>query len=226
MSNTNRTIRQLQNSKGASIAEGSQRDIISHAPSRFSMSEGQQVYAQQGNKQLALYKKNKGLLHKVNLSSDGNQYVERDLSVSGNIYVEKSLYGNQIYWHSHNYTSTETGKQFLGWGRATTLTSISASHKFIAPYDGKLLKILARTESIGGSSVMGFHKASDTTTDPSTTATEGITVNMAAADTTYEFKFTDTSKFNKGDIIALSIDPTNALNDSNYTSIWSFNIIL
>ena len=71
---------------------------------------------------------------------------------------------------------------------------------------------------------MGFHKASNTTTDPSGTATEEITVNMSAADTTYEFEFTATSKFNKGDVIALSIDPTNALNDSNYTSKWLFDI--
>jgi len=72
---------------------------------------------------------------------------------------------------------------------------------------------------------MGFHKAADTTTDPSGTATESTdAVDMSAADTTYEFEFTATSKFNKGEVIALSIDPTNALNDSNYTSIWLFDI--
>ena len=34
MSDTNRLIRQMQNSKGSSIAEGSQRSIIAHAPSK------------------------------------------------------------------------------------------------------------------------------------------------------------------------------------------------
>ena len=165
-----------------------------------------------------------GKLWKTYLSSDGNQQVDKDLNVSGNINASGDIYGNQVYWFNHNYSSTETGKHYLGWGRATTGTSISVSQKFIAPYDGILLKVLARTETAGGSSVMGFHKATDPTTDPSGTATETVTVNMAAADTSYEFEFTATSTFNKGDVIALSIDPTNALNDSNYTSIWLFNI--
>ena len=202
------------------------QDLISNNinASNSSMIDGQISIGKKFGESLSLIIKQGGKLWKTYLSSDGNQQVDKDLNVSGNINASGDIYGNQVYWHSHNYTSNETGKHYLGWGRATTLTSISASHKFIAPYDGILLKVLARTATAGGSSVMGFHKATDTTTDPSGTATETVTVNMAAADTSYEFEFTATSTFNKGDIIALSIDPTNALNDSNYTSIWLFNI--
>jgi len=90
MSDTDRLIRQIQNAKGNSIAEGSQRGVMAHAPSRYNMSEGEQVFAQEANKQLALYKKNKGMLHKVNLSSDGNQYVEKDITIKRNLKVEGS----------------------------------------------------------------------------------------------------------------------------------------
>lgn len=226
MSDTNRLIRQMQNSKGSSIAEGSQRSIIAHAPSRFSMSEGEQVYAQEANKQLALYKKNKGLLHKVNLSSDGNQHIEKDLFIKGNLYTDKRIYGNQVSWYSHNFNYTGTDKVYFGWNRAAGTTSQEVYSKLIAPYKGKLLNVLVRTESVGASSIVGFHKATDTTTDPSATATEAITVNMSAADTTYDFKFTQAAKFNKGDVISLSIDATNAVNDLNATSIFLFEINL
>ena len=212
-----RNIRRLINNKEDSIN-------IQNSASLNSIADGQISMSKNPKKPLAIYRKKFGRLWKSYMSADGNDIVDKNLKVGSDVNVDGTIYGNQIYWHSHNYTSTETGKHYLGWGRATALTSISASHKFIAPYDGRLLKILARTESAGGSSVMGFHKASNTTTDPSGTATEEITVNMSAADTTYEFKFTATSKFNKGDVIALSIDPTNALNDSNYTSILSFDI--
>jgi hypothetical protein len=202
------------------------QDLISNNinASNSRMIDGQISISKKFGESLSLMIKQGGKLWKTYLSSDGNQQVDKDLNVSGNINASGDIYGNQVYWFNHNYSSTETGKHYLGWGRATTGTTIAVHQKLIAPYDGILLKVLARTETAGGSSVMGFHKATDTTTDPSGTATETVTVNMAAADTSYEFEFTATSTFNKGDVIALSIDPTNALNDSNYTSIWLFNI--
>ena len=202
------------------------QDLISNNinASNSRMIDGQISISKKFGESLSLIIKQGGKLWKTYLSSDGNQQVDKDLNVSGNINASGDIYGNQVYWFNHNYSSTETGKHYLGWGRATTGTSISVSQKFIAPYDGILLKVLARTETAGGSSIMGFHKATDTATDPNSTATEEVTVNMATADTSYEFEFTATSTFNKGDVIALSIDPTNALNDSNYTSIWLFNI--
>tara|TARA_R100000458_G_scaffold21571_2_gene19306 strand:- start:12520 stop:13167 length:648 start_codon:yes stop_codon:yes gene_type:complete len=202
------------------------QDLISNNinASNSRMIDGQISISKKFGESLSLIIKQGGKLWKTYLSSDGNQQVDKDLNVSGNINASGDIYGNQVYWFNHNYSSTETGKHYLGWGRATTGTTIAVHQKLIAPYDGILLKVLARTETAGGSSVMGFHKATDTTTDPSGTATETVTVNMAAADTSYEFEFTATSTFNKGDVIALSIDPTNALNDSNYTSIWLFNI--
>ena len=214
---SNRDIRRVVNTKQNSIQSSSNLSVSS-------MVDGQIGISTKVGEALSLIVKKGGRIWKSYLSSDGNNIVDKNLKVGSDVNVSGTIYGNQIYWFNHNYSSTETGKHYLGWGRATTGTSISVHQKLIAPYNGKLLKVLARTESAGGSSVMGFHKASNTTTDPSGTATEEITVNMSAADTTYEFEFTATSKFNKGDVIALSIDPTNALNDSNYTSILSFDI--
>jgi hypothetical protein len=226
MSDTDRLIRQIQNAKGNSIAEGSQRGVMAHAPSRYNMSEGEQVFAQEANKPLALYKKNKGMLHKVNLSSDGNQYIERNLNITNDLNVNGTIYGNQIYCYSHNFDYSGTSKVYLPWNSISEATSVGFYDQFIIPFSGKLIRIIARPESSSGSTAIGFHKASDGTTDPSTSATETITVNIASADTSYNFDFTDAAKFNQGDVVGISYNPSSAPNETKITSVWLLNIAL
>ena len=78
-----RDIRRIQNTKESSVASGDSKTIISHSPAARAMSDGEQVFAQESNKPLALYRKNKGALWKVYLSKDGNQIIEKDLDVKG-----------------------------------------------------------------------------------------------------------------------------------------------
>jgi hypothetical protein len=82
-----REIRRLQNIKEIVIPSGDTKFTASHAPSALSMKDEEQVFAQEGNKPLALYKKSKGSLWKVALSMDGNQYVEKDLDVKGKLNI-------------------------------------------------------------------------------------------------------------------------------------------
>ena len=158
------------------------------------------------------------------MSSDGNQIVDKDLKIGNNINVNGTVYGTQVYWYSHNFNYTGTAKQYIGWNRAASSTGLEVYSKFIAPYNGRLLKVIARTEGAASNAIIGFHKAANTVTDPSGTATEAITRTYMGADTSYEFDFTVTSSFDKGDVLALSIDALNAINDANFTSIWSFDI--
>ena len=78
-----RDIRRIQNAKEGSVASGDSKNIVSHSPAVRTMSDGEQVFAQESNKPLALYKKNKGALWKVALSKDGNQVIEKNLEVKG-----------------------------------------------------------------------------------------------------------------------------------------------
>jgi hypothetical protein len=82
-----------------------------------------------------------------------------------------------------------------------------------------------RSEFVGGNTVMGFHRASNGTTNPSTTPIESITRNIASADTTYEYRFTGAASFNRGDVVSISVDPTSNVHEVNVTTIWSFNIL-
>ena len=93
----NRDARRLQNIKEASVASGDTKGVASHAPSAQSMKEGEQVFAQEGNKSLALYKKNKGTLWKVALSANGNQYIERDLDVQGKTIIGGTVVSKGLF---------------------------------------------------------------------------------------------------------------------------------
>ena len=86
---TDRNVRRLQNSKGQSISDGDKKTILSHPPSGISMSEGEQVFSKSPNKPLALYKKLKGLLWKSYFSTDGNQYVDKNLVVENDINLKR-----------------------------------------------------------------------------------------------------------------------------------------
>ena len=188
------------------------------------MIDGQISVSRRIGEALSLVVKSGGRLWKTYLSHDGSQYVDKNLEVSGDLNVRGSVYGNQVMIFYHPFNATGTGKVYLPWSSVSEASSVNYYNNLIAPYSGKLLKVVARSEEALGSTVIGFHKASDGTESHSTTATEAVTVNMAADDTSYTFDFTSTSSFDKGDVVAVSIDPTNTPNHSRATSVWLFNI--
>ena len=94
---------------------------------------------------------------------------------------------------------------------------------FIAPYDGTLTKVIFRSEQACGSTVVGFHLGSGGNEMPSTTATQSVTVDMTTDDTSYEFAFTSSNTFSKGQIIGISFDPTNDANDTAFTVVFKFD---
>tara|TARA_R100000008_G_scaffold86558_1_gene80161 strand:+ start:1227 stop:1874 length:648 start_codon:yes stop_codon:yes gene_type:complete len=212
-----RNIRRLLNTKQDNVPS-------SINPSISNMLDGQISISQVIGESISLIVKKGGRIWKTYLSHDGNQYVDKDLEVSGDLNVKGNVNGNQVMMFYHPFTAGGSGKVYLPWSSVSEASSINYYNNFIAPYDGRLLKVIGRSQEALGSTVMGFHKASDGTESPSTTATEAITVNMAVDDTSYTFDFTSTSSFNRGDVIAVSIDPSNTPNDSRVTSVWLFNI--
>lgn len=213
----NRELRRVLNTKQSNI---DLKDDVSVS----SMTEGQISISQQKGKPLYLAVKRNGRLWKSYLSESGNQIIDKDLTIDGNLKVKGNVNGNQVMMFYHPFNASGSGKVYLPWSSVSEASSINYYNNFIAPYDGRLLKVIGRSEEALGSTVIGFHKASDGTESPSTTATEAITVNMAVDDTSYTFDFTSTSSFNRGDVIAVSIDPSNTPNDSRVTSVWLFNI--
>ena len=214
----NRDIRRVINSKQDSLESTGNLSISS-------MADGQLSISKSSSELLSISKKKYGRLYKSYLSSSGNQVIDKNLTIGGNLNVKGTI-NKEVMIFYHPFTATGSGKVYLPWSSVSDASTINYFNNLIAPYSGRLLKVVARSEEALGNTVIGFHKASDGTESPSTTATETITVNMSADDTSYTFDFTKTSSFNSGDVVAISIDPSNVPNDSRVTSVWLFNILI
>ncbi len=144
-----------------------------------------------------------------------------------NMTVNGNIYGRMLHMTHHRYNDgSGTGKEYIPWAGTSEQPSPSWITQGVAPYQGKLLKVLIRSSKSGGmgSTVVGIHTNVDGNTTVSTTAEETETVNMTTANTTYTFTFSDVTHFGAGDIIGVSIDPTNAHGNVNVTCVWEYDI--
>ena len=69
-----------------------------------------------------------------------------------------------------------------------------------------------------------MHIGTDGSTVVNSTPEETVTVSMSAAKTTGTFNFANANHFAAGDVIGVSIDPTNAHGNVNVTCIWEYSI--
>tara|TARA_R110000824_G_scaffold134377_1_gene297355 strand:- start:714 stop:1475 length:762 start_codon:yes stop_codon:yes gene_type:complete len=143
----NRDARRLQNIKEASVASGDTKGVASHAPSNQSMKEGEQVFAQEGNKPLALYKKNKGTLWKVGLSNDGNQYFDKNINIHKDINYNGYL-RNIRYPAFKAYISTVGDAQSIATGTRVNVQFDSEEYDLGGNYDISAYKFTAPTAGI------------------------------------------------------------------------------
>jgi len=149
-----RITRKIQNSKEESVASGNTKSSVNHSPSVNSMKEGEQIYAQEINKPIALYKKHKGKLYKLYFSDNGNLIVDGNLNIGKNLIVNKNIIGTTLKIIPHNMQADiNTAETFLPWfgiKQATDLTGVSSS--FLTPYPMTLNKIMFRAPTIGANS--------------------------------------------------------------------------
>ena len=141
--------------------------------------------------------------------------------------VAGSIYGKMRHMTHHRYNDgSGTGKEYIPWAGTSEQPSPSYITMGVAPYNGRLAKVLVRSSKSGGigSTVVGMHIGTDGTTTFNSTAEETVTVNMASANTTGTFNFTSANHFAAGDTIAVSIDPTSAHGNVNVTCVWEYDI--
>lgn len=129
---------------------------------------------------------------------------------------------NTGFFHSN-------GKVFIplnGYIFEQTTTSTRNEYvAMIAPFNGRVLKVFARSENRCEDVIIGFHKSSDNTEVPNSTATSSVTVNMPQDDITAEFDFRDLDNtFVAGDIVAFSFEPEIASSDTNVTVVLEYEV--
>jgi len=144
-----------------------------------------------------------------------------------NMTVAGAVLGKMRHMTHHRYNDgSGTGKEYIPWAGTSEQPSPSYITMGVAPYNGRLVKVLVRSSKSGGlgSTVVGMHIGTDGTTTFSPTAVETVTVNMSSVSTTGTFNFSSANHFAAGDTIAVSIDPSNAHGNVNVTCVWEYEI--
>ena len=147
--------------------------------------------------------------------------VDGDLEVTGSIV-------KQPYLHILNGGAYNTGTSkfylpLVGYNIESAISSGRNEYQnFVTPYGGVVKKLVLRSESRCDTVVAGFHKSSEGTEVPNTTATEEITEEMPVDDVAHTFNFTSAAEFVAGDILAISVTPELAVYDLVWTLVLEY----
>ena len=207
---------------------------VEEQPSLLSMIEGQIVIAQDKyTKKVSLSVKKKGKIHKVYLSSDGDQHVDKAL-ITDELKYKRKFTDYRFIRHNFN-RDIGTDEIYFPWYGSLENTSMnSASSTFLAPYKMTLHKLLVRSETLSDTSAdltftLDKQDDGDTTVDEIATFTYTSTL---ASDTLITINRSDWSadpSVEAGDKIGLSItssaDPSGTI-DWYITSVWEIEIII
>ena len=156
-------------------------------------------------------------------STNGKLLVRGDIEVIGSILKQPTLH--ILNGGTYNTGTSKFYLPLVGYNvEATTTTAKNENVAFVPPYDGRVKKLLLRSEARVDTVVAGFHISTEGTEVPNATATEEISVEMSVDDTTATFNFTDASAFQSGDIIAISATPDLAVGDLVWTLVLEYYI--
>ena len=154
--------------------------------------------------------------------SKGTQYANGVALFGGDVVISGSLSAKQKHIVTHKYSESGTSQQYVRFNAAGSDSSPGSNNKFVAPYDGQLIKIIARSTTAMDSTVISSHQGENGDTNLQTTPIESITVDVASANTSYEFTFSD-SYFSQGYILGISVNPTTGPNSCDLVSVWEFD---
>ena len=102
--------------------------------------------------------------------------------------------------------------RYLPWGSYYIFEQNTDSNPeyttYVAPHDGKFLKLVLRAEVALGSTVITIYKVGDGTEEPDQGSTvDTQTVDIASANTAYTYTFDSDATFSAGDAMSCKIDP-------------------
>ena len=124
---------------------------------------------------------------------------------------------------THKYDADVANAVFVRFDANGADTTAGDNNKMAAPYSGQLIKVVVRGTAAGGSTVASMHRNVDGNQNLDSTALESITVNMANANTSYTFNFTDDADYGPGDIVGIKINPSSDPGIVVATAVWEFD---
>jgi len=159
------------------------------------------------------------------ISSSGAINTLSHITASGNISASGVIYGKQIQhtYHQYNTDSLNTGQYIPApGGYVIEGTSINYYRQWIAPFNGRLRKLMIYCENDPGNARISLY--ADGSFVKRKTESFG-----AATSTNFDFDNPDgggDSVFTAGQRIAILIDPLNIPGDVNVVCTWEYDINL
>lgn len=222
-----RDIRKLLNTKENSIS------TIDHYPGSRNVPEGQFMLAHPHGKPVRLYKKLKGMLWWINLTRDGNEYVDKSLIVN-TLKYKRSFIDYRFIVHNFN-DDIGTAKVYIPWYSLSEQPGMNTSPtSFLAPFKMTLHKLYIRPETLTGpTSDLALELVKqddgDVTVDSVATFTYTSTLVNDTLITINRSDWNVSPTIEAGDKVGLSvqasIDPSGAI-DWYVTSVWEMEIII
>ena len=158
--------------------------------------------------------------HSSGTANRGTTLIGGDLVTSG------AMYGKQLEYTYHCYNRSNADAIFIGWYNNNEATGNIDDVQGVMPFGGRPVRVIVRPQNDMGLTAVGFHKSTAGTMYVGTTPIESIN-NFSAADATpvaFDFTVTGsaapTARHNAGDVVAISINPSNSPGDCNVTVIW------
>jgi hypothetical protein len=166
----------------------------------------------------------------------GSMDGQNNAVFTGNLVVSGSLTARQKHIHSVKYSKSDnTNKHYIRWNANGSNSAVDnngdpqppgVNNRFICPAPGTLTQVFIRSDATPGNTVIGFHRASDGTENTSSTPIETQTADLSTANTTKSVQFTAAANFGPGDILTLSVNPTNTVGNVDMTVIFEFDFVI
>ena len=218
------------------ILNSKQPNLFSHrAASIDGMTDGQITISKGFNQQPSLSLKKDGRIYKTNMSSDGNQYVEKTLTANTLKYTNKFI--DYRVFH-HNFSNDlPSSKIYVPWEMAIEQTALlDEFSSFLTPYRMTCHKIFFRPPAIDTAAtdiVFGIEKI-----DSGDTTVDSVCTFDARDDWVDNTNFiinqsdwTASPTVDAGVVVGISIqaDNTDIVTSSkvfNMTSVWRIEVVI
>ena len=150
------------------------------------------------------------------------------ISPNGNATFGGGIRAKFLHYDQFNFDFGGTTEVFVPMDRNPTESGNdnSQGERFVVPYDGRVVKILIRTENAAGDpTLIRLYKSSDGTERPSQTGTpEQGSVDLASGHTTVTSTFSGSQHFSAGDVIGVSVQAAAAPGEVNMTIVYEYDM--
>jgi hypothetical protein len=220
------------------ILNSKQPNLFSHGEvSTDGMSDGQITISKGSNQQPSLSLKKDGRIYKTNMSSDGNQYVEKTLSANTLKYTNKFI-DYRVFKHS--FTDNLPGsKIYIPWqGTGEQTTLLNATTGFLSPFNMTCHKLMFRTPdvnvTVSRNIIFAIEKIDGEDTGNTIDSVCTYTESSLVDNTNFTISKSDWSanpSIDAGELVGISMTPSNtdiisSEKHFHITSLWRVEVVI